>query len=984
MNETFQNLSERKIANNKNINKNKKNERYHRNLKSSYFFKCFINCFSLFKNKKKCFSNCSIMNQFLIIFLPIAQVISTFLIIIHIFLFDNIFKFDYFTLVKEEYLKNVIKDVDDAIFDLSTEYIKNHVEEIGNILFFKIYFDELISIGLLDGDSIFPNTSNITQTLFDFMEPILIIDRSNLNFSIPSNMSRKYIDERNDSLSEVAKVYYHIFPMISFQAFAIQNYINQSFLVAYEMDEENSVIGEQIYFNFPRPNNKIISCNNFNPCNDFISPKINKTKSSHSELLNNSFYRENWFTKQDYDFRESSKFQDMKLSYFHLNINDELKLNQSFVVTLQCFYKNNKGKRYIINNIYFIGKKELILDSFDHSVFLVTNASNSIKEEKYSDNRTFVISKSNITEISLSSLLNQYFHYSIISNDYNFYYNGIFYDNINLNYLSESTKYYTTIKEFNFDLRYFSSLYLYTKLFQKSSYLTNYCNEEHINIFTFNEKWHIHNICNKFNFQIYKNYLIENKINCWNNKNLRYYSQERVNISIMDGVSIPFCICLPLYCIKNNDKDFDPNKIEYVEKISLPEKCQNNLKYYRNGILYKNSDEADIFEAQNEELKFGQPLIQQLEAEYIKFSFQRYIAVEDLYFIIISIADDRASKKILTQLVKNVNQLRVSFIISVATSLTFLEFFIDILIIINLYRISNIIYEYKKVLNVFMVNLNNKKDNNENIENNDFNYKEKTGFIIDTSNNFDNLPLLKKNFNGKKINNKLRYSINEEDNYLINNVFKIYCKYYKISEEKMLINFKENQIKMKTKTLYENNELFKLLYLLSLNSLKFNLNINIDYDFYKNSKLMNNFIKCLRRKSLSEYKEQYLYTKSIIYELLSSELIDDYGLITNLNFNYFTNINLNSKTKDSAIQKGIFRPMMELEIKNKKFKFLYENISNENSEIKLVWKNKNLIMKAIETKFEQDDYIQLDKLDYAFNNYLKNGYYNYIKKVLKV
>ena len=88
--------------------------------------------------------------------------------------------------------------------------------------------------------------------------------------------------------------------------------------------------------------------------------------------------------------------------------------------------------------------------------------------------------------------------------------------------------------------------------------------------------------------------------------------------------------------------------------------------------------------------------------------------------------------------------------------------------------------------------------------------------------------------------------------------------------------------------------------------------------------------------------------------------------------------------KDRAIQKGIFRPIMELEIKNKKFKFLYENISNENSEIKLVWKNKNLIMKAIETKFEQDDYIQLDKLDSVFNNYLKNGYYNYIKKVFKV
>ena len=984
MNETLENLSEQKIADNKNHDKNEVNERYHRNLKRSYFSKCFINCFSSGKNKKKnCISNCSIMNQFLIIFLPIAQVISTLLIISHIYFFDNIFKFDYFTLVKEEYLQNVITDVDNVIFDLSTKYIKNHVEEVGNILFFKIYFDELISIGLLDGDNIFPNTSNITQTFFDFMEPLLVIDRSNLNFSIPSNMSKKYIDERNDSLSEIAKVYYHIFPMISFQAFAIQNYINQSFLIAYEMDEENNIIGEQLYFNFPRPNKNIISCNNFHPCNDFISPKINKTKSSHSELLNNSFYSENWFTKQDYDFRESSKFWDMQIAYLHLNINYELKLNQSFVIALQSFFKNNKGQRYIINNIYFIGKKTLNLDSFDHSVFLVTNALNSVKEEKYSDNKTFVISKGNITEIALSSLVDQYFRNSIISNDYNFYYNGIFYDNINLNYLSESTKYYNTIKEFNFDLRYFSSLYLYTKLFQKSSYLTNYSNEEHINIFTFNEKWHIHDICNQFNFQIYKNYLIENKINCWNNKNLMYYNQERVNNSIMDGVSIPFCICLPLYCIQNNNKDFDPNKIEYVEKVTLPEKCQNNLMYYKNGIIKKNADEADLFDTENEELKLGQPLIQQIEVEYIKFSYQKYKAAEDLNFIIFSIANNKASKIILTQFVKNLNQLRKSFIVSVTTLILFLELFIDIIIIINLCKISNIIYEYKKILNIFLDNFKNKKDNNENIDN-EFSYKEKTGFIIDTSNNFDNFPLIKKDFLEKKVNNKLRYSLNDEDNFLIDNIFKIYCKYYKISEEKMLINFKENQIKTKAKTLYENNELFKLLYLLSINLLKFNLNINIDYDFYKDSKLMKNFIKCLSRKSLIEYKEQYLYTKSIIYELLSSELIGDYGLVTNLDFNYFTNINLNSKTKDNAIQKGIFRQMFDLEIKNKKLNFLNENKNNENSEINLVWKNKNLIMKAIETKFEQDDYIQLDKLDSAFNNYLKNGFYNYIKKVLKV
>ena len=75
MNETFENLSEQKITDNKNHDKNEVNE--YRNLKRTYFSKCFIKCFSSFKNKKKnCFSTCSIINQFLIIFLPITQIIS--------------------------------------------------------------------------------------------------------------------------------------------------------------------------------------------------------------------------------------------------------------------------------------------------------------------------------------------------------------------------------------------------------------------------------------------------------------------------------------------------------------------------------------------------------------------------------------------------------------------------------------------------------------------------------------------------------------------------------------------------------------------------------------------------------------------------------------------------------------------------------------------------------------------------------------------
>ena len=52
----------------------------------------------------------------------------------------------------------------------------------------------------------------------------------------------------------------------------------------------------------------------------------------HSELLNNTFYNENWFTIQDYNFRESLKLIDF--SFLHLNINHDGKINKSSIATM--------------------------------------------------------------------------------------------------------------------------------------------------------------------------------------------------------------------------------------------------------------------------------------------------------------------------------------------------------------------------------------------------------------------------------------------------------------------------------------------------------------------------------------------------------------------------------------------------------------------------------------------------------------------------
>ena len=977
MDDTLQSFTNNDIKEHPNIKQNKRN-----NKAIFQFLKYCRKCSTSHEKKKKnCFSNCSIMSQFLIMFVPIAHSISLILITLHIFLFDNAFTIDYYKLIKEEYLKYVITDVEDKFFDLRTNIINNKFQDISNFLFFKLYFDELVSFGLLDGDKIFPNVSNITGTFFNFLDIIFENDRANTNFSIPGNLSKKYIDERNDSLSELAKVYYYFYPLISFEAFSLENYINQTYLVAYQLnDHNNDVFGEPFYMNFPRPNDDFLgNINNFSPFNDLISPKINKSKSMHSELLNNTYYNENWFTIQDYKFRESLKLIDF--SFLHLNVNHEGRINKSTIITMQALLKNNIGKRYIINILFFIGEQNPISDFLDQSVFIVNNSTSVflLVKEKFSDNKTFTISQNDISEVLLSSVFTQYFHYSLLSKDSNFYDKGLYFDHIDLNYFAEPNKYYTTIKGFEYDIRYFSSLNLYTKLFQLSSYVTNYSDEKHIYIYTFNEKWHINNVCSKFDFKIYINFLKENKINCWDEKNYNLYSYSGSYLH-SKGINIPYCICLPLYCLKNNNKNIDLNNIEFVDTISLPEKCENKLKYYENQILEENINKADQEKQSiNNLLKYRPELSGQIEDEYIKFRFRRFNLIKGLSFILISIIDNLSYKIILYSLFNYIYMMEISFILIIFIGFTLLYAFAYILILINLKRLSNGVYEFKEKSFNFINKLWDKKDFLSNTSYEENNNK----FLIDNQNNLDNITSLKNELAKNSLMSKLNYSINIQENMLIDDLFKIFCNYYNISENKAInisVGQKHgNETRMKIKTLYDKNELFKLFCITTLYIPKLVFKINTDFNLFYNSKLVKNFLKSLDKTIFSVDKEQILYTKSIIYELLSSELINDFGFVTNLNFKYLSNINLNSKGKNSAIQKGIFKQALNL--KKKELKLISDK-KDENI-MKFVWKQKNLVMENIELKFEQDDYLQLKKLELYFNNFLINGYYNYLKKFEK-
>ena len=97
-------------------------------------------------------SKCSILTQFLLFMIPFIIILYFLIFFFHYFGFERIYKFDYFYAMEKEYLKYMISDLDDVHFEIGSKEIKSQYEDIDNLYFFKIYFQEMISMGLLDED----------------------------------------------------------------------------------------------------------------------------------------------------------------------------------------------------------------------------------------------------------------------------------------------------------------------------------------------------------------------------------------------------------------------------------------------------------------------------------------------------------------------------------------------------------------------------------------------------------------------------------------------------------------------------------------------------------------------------------------------------------------------------------------------------------------------------------------------------------------
>ena len=925
--------------------------------------------FNIFINIKKSFawlietfnsfiSKYSLLTQSAIILIPFSLLCLMLIIFLHKKFFDELYVFNFTKGLKEDFLDYYITEMDDMHADIDTYVAKENYLDFENQLFFDVYYKELATIGVLDNPNIisFPNISDKSETLYlIFDENAKLLNNQDI-FTIPKEKAKKYIDDRKeDSLGEFAKIYYYMIPIIGNGAFRMNVFINQTFFIAYEFDKNRKINNNDLYFKFPRKNESFYENENFSPSGDQLNPSIEEY-SVKSKYLNNYYYNENWFIKQDKLFREKvdlSNDQYLELSFSHLNYEHNGNINKSLIISSQQYIKRNE-KYYIINIVFFLHQNVLNNKRVEYSTFILQSNPHFLniksENEKYSDNETYVVLKSDITEYSLTNIDYQYFHFGLYDKYHRFYQNGIFFDSFNLDYLYNPLDFYSSVEDYDVDLRYLTTLYLYKSLFQSINYTIIGKRREEIYLYNFNDEERVKSICGEINLTRYINYIKISGINCLSTENNLYYDEVKFkNKNMIDIESkYPCCICLPLFCLENYEnyeKDYD--NINVASKINLPNKCQLNFLFYthENDVKINYSSYEYKYNYFDSNIASGLILPNN---NYIKFQLQNISQLPGYYFFIVAqIAPD--IDLFLYYYYNLSSRIHINLIAIIILTLNSLICFI--IIFLNFKRYSLIIEEFKQKFEIFLFQTEDNMNNNNSISqtNNDHNKNSITE---------EYMPFLE-NENYSENN---YFNINE--NALFHDLFSIFCKYYNVSindiEKYHSHRNHETKNQMNLKMMMEKNELFKLLSMLSIYAPIFKLNISLDYNMYNYSIIMKKYYQNIT-KVININKKQMKLTQNILYELLSTENISDYGLVTNLHFNYISNIK--AELKENSIQNAIFINIFnkrkgtnlfsnENEIEDT---FLFVKDRDENKKLILILKKKNELMEIFKRKFESDD-----------------------------
>ena len=948
---------------------------------------CFGNIFVFLINK---ISKCSILVQFSIFLIPISIALIIAIFIIHFNFYSNLYAFNISKAFKEEFIDLYITIIDDIKTEVSSIVVKETKLDLENHLFFQVYFKELQSVGFMDRYGYFLQDfvdNEGSNTLYSGLNKIENVD---VNFTIDLEVASEETDERYfDQLGQLAKLYYYMFPHMWYESFQMKSIINQSFFLAYEFRYNYRIRNWPIFFRFPKNSDGFTINNNFVPNNYILNPQVETDLDLdffYSYQVDNFFEELNWFSLIDYDFRNKINIYDEDLAtninLAHLNVESDGSINKTFISYSQQYIKH-QSRYFIINIIFFIGQIDLKKGENDYSFFIVRDNFSDILGEhditfRYSDNVSYLASYSDMTEYSISDMDYRFFHLGLYDNHYNFYMNGILFDTYNLDYFYDYSQFYSAAKEGEYDLKYFLTLYLYKSLFQNVEYTKVQKTREEIFLYNFKDEKKIKQICEKIDFDSYRSYLENANVDCWDKRNQIHYNSEKFMYVTMDNDSntidpiYPYCSCLPLYCLKNyEDLSEDLDNLEFANEINLPNKCQNKFMNYESSILHSQNTDNNKF------LEFIHTSLDQINYDYIKILFLNLNQLPGFFFFVISQIQATGEAyihsyyKLITKIEISILVLGVLIIASILSI---------VIIYMNMKKYSLVISNFRKKFEFFVFHSENEDESNPNNTNNLNKFmrvkddKKIEGQLI----NDDNMQILESD----SLISKDFYNLN--DNNFLDDLFLIFSETYNISR-KDIENYYSSQNhksknQMKMEMMKEKNELFELLSKLCLHAPFFQLNLNFDYNMYEYSKIMKKYNHYVRQLENID-KQKTRLTQNILYELISTECIADYGLISNFNFKYVTNIK--SDSKKNSIKYTMFQNIKnEKKKENKSSKNLREEYKKEEMEVKkLVLKRKNILIDNFKNNFESDDFLNYNKLDSAFNFFLVNSYHKYFRQI---
>ena len=939
------------------------------------FLSTMKECFKSLKNSFfRLISKLSFLTQSIIIKVPIITLILVFLGGVHVFIFEQLYFYNYYNIIKKEYLNKLTNEIDNKYFELDNLQLKQNFDEAEELLFFNIYFKELVDMGLADerdinkNSHVFQSLNSQTSYLYSSLTNITNQFGMNNNYDIPKEYITDYIYESHNVMSEFAKIYLLLLPSISIDQIKLNRYLNQSFLIAYEYNDKLKEIEDDKYFYlvYPKSNSLYSSGNNFHPGNIRTNPNIYKSNKKNFTINNNNknndYDMENWFSKQDFLFRNNSdNINKSIISFEHLNYNYFGKINKTFIISLQCYFQKN-NKKIIINLINFYHQNNYTTDSLSYSLFLLNNNSDNFKPlitEKYSDNESFVISQNDITEISMSNLLENYFHYGFKDIKNNFYSSGISYDNYNLNIMGSPANFYNAFSDFYQDTFFMAPIYLYGKLFQKSEYTIESTSLD-LNSYEFYSETEVENICSTFNFSLYISIIKDFNINCQN-----------LNSDYINENNISYCGCLALNCLDQSinkiEDQHKSNKYNFVKKIKLPDRCLNYLFFYeKKKVNNINSLIQNIMDS----------FLDKEQKNYITFKNVKGEIFPGLSCFVVLGIDNTYLINVLSLLVGNLTMIEINLLMVIVLWMIFLLIMSVVITVYQTKRFSALIYEFNQKYEKYIFQIeateireNMKRQNDQNNHNSSENTP-----LLDGISRVKSIKRFNTNFPYYNLNNI------QNSNPLLNEIFNMFCKYYRLDSQKV-IKYHQNKTekskkKIKEDIMNDRNELFELF--VKLSSYESRINFSMVIDFYSNTPFIKEINK-LSKKGKIINKNEEKFTKDVIYELLSTENVYDTGLVTNFNFGYISYLNLD---EFKSIKNALFNRKEDSLTENFNLKDRLKSDQRKNF-IKLLLKNKNVLYSDLQKYYDLDD-IKFDKFESCFNQFLLKIYYKYLKKIIEV